>query len=53
VRDLPDTELDSRISVMFALFGGLMIRRVLNPQLDRETVLIALKPVIRTLLTPF
>jgi len=53
VRDLPDVELDSRVSVMFALFGGLMIRRVLNPQLDRDTVLIALKPVIRTLLTPF
>jgi len=53
VRDLPDQELDSRISVMFALFGGLMIRRVLNPQLDRDTVLIALKPVMRTLLTPF
>ena len=53
VSDLPDLELDSRISVMFALFGGLMIRRVLNPQLDREMVLIALKPVIRTLLTPF
>ncbi len=53
VRDLPEQELDSRISVMFALFGGLMIRRVLNPQLDRDTVLIALKPVMRTLLTPF
>lgn len=53
VRDLPEAELDSRVSVMFALFGGLMIRRVLNPQLDRETVLIALKPVIRTLLSPF
>ena len=53
VRDLSDVELDSRVSVMFALFGGLMIRRVLNPQLDRDTVLIALKPVIRTLLTPF
>lgn len=53
VRDLQEAELDSRVSVMFALFGGLMIRRVLNPQLDRETVLIALKPVIRTLLTPF
>lgn len=53
VRDLPDAELDSRICVMFSLFGGLMIRRVLNPQLDRDTVLLALKPVIRTLLTPF
>lgn len=53
VRDLPELELDSRISVMFALFGGLMIRRVLNPQLDRETVLLALKPVMRTLLSPF
>lgn len=53
IRDLPETELDSRISVMFALFGGLMIRRVLNPQLDRDTVLMALKPVMRTLLTPF
>lgn len=53
VRDLPEPELDSRISVMFALFGGLMIRRVLNPQLDRETVLLSLKPVIRTLLSPF
>ncbi len=53
VRDLPEPELDSRISVMFALFGGLMIRRVLNPQLERDAVLIALKPVMRTLLSPF
>ncbi len=53
VRDLPEPELDSRISVMFALFGGLMIRRVLNPKLERDAVLIALKPVIRTLLSPF
>jgi TetR/AcrR family transcriptional repressor of uid operon len=53
VRDLPETELNARISVMFALFGGLMIRRVLNPALDRDTVLIALKPVLRTLLSPF
>lgn len=53
VRDLPDLELDSRISVMFALFGGLMIRRVLNPNLNREIVLLALKPVLRTLLSPF
>ncbi len=53
VRDLPELELDSRISVMFALFGGLMIRRVLNPQLNRDTVLLALKPVMRTLLSPF
>lgn len=53
VRDLPETELNARISVMFALFGGLMIRRVLNPALDRDNVLIALKPVLRTLLSPF
>jgi len=53
VRDLPATELNARISVMFALFGGLMIRRVLNPALERETVLLALKPVLRTLLSPF
>jgi len=53
VRHLPEAELEARISVMFAMFGGLMIRRTLNPSLDRDTVLIALKPVIKTLLSPF
>lgn len=53
VRHLPEVELDARICVMFAMFGGLMIRRTLNPSLDRDTVLIALKPVLKTLLSPF
>lgn len=53
LRDLPDAELDARICVMFAIFGGLMIRRTLNPELTSEVVLQALHPVMRTLLSPF
>lgn len=53
VRDLPDAELDARICVLFAMFGGLMIRRTLNPALTSDTVLMALRPVLKTLLSPF
>ena len=53
IRDLPDNELDARICVMFATFGGLMIRRTLNPELTTELVLQALQPVLKTLLSPF
>ena len=48
-----DKELDARINVMFALFGGLTLRRVLYPELQKDTITMALKPVIRTLLSPF
>jgi AcrR family transcriptional regulator len=53
VKDSTDKELDGRINVLFALFGGLTLRRTLYPELQRDTILLALKPVIRTLLLPF
>jgi len=53
VKDTTDKELDGRINVLFALFGGLTLRRTLYPELQRDTILLALKPVIRTLLLPF
>ena len=53
VKDATDKELDARINVLFAIFGGLTLRRTLYPELQKDTILLALKPVIRTLLLPF
>lgn len=53
VKDTTDKELDGRINVLFAIFGGLTLRRTLYPELQKDTILLALKPVIRTLLLPF
>lgn len=47
------TEINSRIEVMFALMGGLVLRKILNPTIDKKTLLIALRPAMKTLLTPF
>lgn len=53
VNNATDKELDARINVMFALFGGLTLRRVLYPELQKDTITMAIKPVLRTLLSPF
>lgn len=53
VKDANDKELDARINVMFAMFGGLLLRRTLYPELQKDTILLALKPVLKTLLSPF
>ncbi|WP_419571119.1 TetR/AcrR family transcriptional regulator [Rheinheimera sp.] len=52
IRHLPEHELDARIAVMFSMITGLTMRRVLHPELDKDTVLLALNPVLKTLLTP-
>jgi len=52
-RDLPplsDVELDARGEVLGALFNGLMIRGLSNPDIDREALLAALEPTIKRLL---
>lgn len=46
-------EINSRIEVMFALMGGLVLRKILNPNIDKKTLLIALRPAMEALLTPF
>ena len=53
VKNVNEQELDARINVMFAMFGGLLLRRTLYPDLHKDTVLLALKPVLKTLLSPF
>jgi TetR/AcrR family transcriptional regulator, repressor for uid operon len=45
-------ELDCRIEVVNAIFSGLLIRALMNPSLKREGVIAALRPVLRTALTP-
>jgi len=52
IQHLPDTELEGRINVMFALFGGLTQRRVTNPELDQAALLAAMRLAIKTLLSP-
>ncbi|GAC18847.1 TetR/AcrR family transcriptional regulator [Paraglaciecola arctica] len=53
IKDVTDKELDGRINVLFAMFGGLLLRTTLYPELQKDTILLALKPALRTLLMPF
>lgn len=53
VKDSTDKELDARINVIFAMIGGLAMRRTLYPELQKDTILLALLPALRTLLSPF
>lgn len=45
-------ELDGRIEVISAIFSGLLIRGLINPSLNREAMVAALRPVLRAALTP-
>jgi len=53
LKALSEQELDSRINVIFSVMSGLLLRKLLQPELSKETVLIALTPVMKTLLMPF
>lgn len=53
VKHASEQELDGRINVLFAIFGGLTLRRTLFPELQKDAFVLALKPVLRTLLSPF
>ncbi|WP_404344208.1 TetR/AcrR family transcriptional regulator [Pseudoalteromonas mariniglutinosa] len=53
LKDIADDELTGRIDVMFAMIGGLLLRKMLNPDLDQQAVLKALRPTMKTLLLPF
>jgi hypothetical protein len=50
LRDCDADELESRIEVLFALFGGLRIRMLMNPALDRDALIAAVRPLVRMLL---
>lgn len=45
-------ELDGTIEAMGALYGGLCIRAVLNPALDREHLVAAIRRAVRGMLQP-
>ena len=53
LKDNSEQELESRINVIFSVMAGLLLRKVLYPELTEETVLIALRPAMKTLLMPF
>lgn len=53
VKDASEQELDARINVIFAMIGGLAIRQTLYPELHKDTILLALRPALRSLLSPF
>ena len=53
VKDVTDKELDGRINIIFAMFSGLLLRRTLYPELQKDTVLLGLRPALKTLLSPF
>ncbi len=46
-------EINSRIEVIFAMMSGLLLRKIVNPSIDKETILLALRPAMRVLLVPF
>ncbi|BBW93568.1 TetR family transcriptional regulator [Pseudoalteromonas sp. PS1M3] len=53
IKGIDEVELESRINVIFSVMAGLLLRKVLYPELTEETVLIALRPAMKTLLLPF
>jgi AcrR family transcriptional regulator len=53
LKEHSEQELESRINVIFSVMAGLLLRKVLYPELTEETVLIALRPAMKTLLMPF
>jgi AcrR family transcriptional regulator len=52
LRGCDAAELESRIEVLFALFGGIRIRALKNPALRRDALIAVLRPVVRMVLTP-
>ena len=44
LKDIDERELESRINVIFSMMAGLLLRKLLYPELTEETVLIALRP---------
>lgn len=53
VKAEPESQLQARISVIFAMFDGLLIRQTLQPGLTADAVMVALGPALRALLSPF
>ncbi len=53
LKNIDERELESRINVIFSMMAGLLLRKLLYPELTEETVLIALRPAMKTLLMPF
>lgn len=53
IKSHSEQELESRINVIFSVMAGLLLRKMLFPELTEETVLIALRPAMKTLLMPF
>ncbi|WP_077339943.1 TetR/AcrR family transcriptional regulator [Pseudocolwellia agarivorans] len=53
IKNASKVELESRINVIFSVMAGLLLRKTLYPELTEETVLVALRPTIKTLLLPF
>ena len=53
LKDNDELELESRINVIFSMMAGLLLRKLLYPELTEKTVLIALRPAMKTLLMPF
>ena len=47
---LTETEIDGRIEVMFALFQGVTIRAIRNPDLDRASMIASMKRAVRAIL---
>jgi AcrR family transcriptional regulator len=52
LRDCGADELESRIEVLLALFSGMRIRALMNPALNRDALIAAVRPVVRKVLTP-
>lgn len=52
LRHLPASEVAARIELLCAVFNGLLVRAVLHPQLEQQTLIQMLQPWLRQLLAP-
>lgn len=53
IKDIPEAEMASRIGVIFSLFSSIAIRKLLEPELTPEQLLLAMKPALKAMLLPF
>jgi TetR/AcrR family transcriptional repressor of uid operon len=51
LREAGQNEVDGRIELLAAMFGGLAVRAVVNPGLDRAALIAIMRPVMRLILT--
>jgi AcrR family transcriptional regulator len=52
LRHCDAADIESRIEMLLAIFGGMPLRTLMNPALNRDTLIAVVRPVLRVLLEP-